>query len=609
MLVCCLLSAVCCLAWSPDPQTLHAPTADELTMKSVPFEPGAPAAILEWEHYQDDTSGYAKEYVRIKVFTAEGARYGDVELPYYPGFQHIRALEARTIHADGTVIPFTGQTFEKTLVKTRHGGINATAFSLPDVQPGSIIEYRYIVAWSRDRFPGQSSWEVQRELPVVKERIWFKPSVEVYPSFFRYQGISKQLNFTRDHYELELENMPLFRREPFAPPDSHVQGRVDFRYTDPDVDVERYWTETGKSLSRDVERSIASANVATIAEIVGDAKSDDEKLRKIYAHVQTLDAGQAESLSYTHDELNWTFVALARTAGFNANIARAVDREDTVFSDAPDASQLSVDLAVVTIGGKPRYFDPGTKFTPFGLMRWNLCGTIALNFAPRIAASLVQTPVPSIADALMHRQADLRIDGNVIRGTLKVTWDGQSALVRRLAIQDDPEATARLAIEKEVHDWLPAGSGVKLIGAGPFQSTGPLIATLEVEMPNAASFSGSRVMMPMSVFAASEPNPFAAEQRQNILDFQYPRTINDEVTLQLPAGFAIESVPQNATNDLKAFVYKSEWQAAENKVMFKRTFVVNAVQLSRNLYGQVREFWAKSLSADQEPLVLKRELQ
>jgi len=593
-----LLCAAPAFAWNPDPRAMHDPTPEELAMKNVPFEPGAPAAILEWEHYQDDTDGYAKEYVRIKVFTAEGAKYGDVEALFQDGFSHIRGLEARTIHADGTVIPFNGKTYEKVLTKSASGGISALTFSLPDVQPGSIIEYRFIRAWSRARFLDRESWDIQRELPIVKERLWFKPYREVYQSFFRYQGVSKQMNPVREHFELELDNVQSYQREPFSPPDSHLIARVDFRYTDPNIDMNNYWRDTGKSLSREVERSIASTHSPTLPLITAGATSEEEKLRKIYAHVQ-----ESES---PHDEITRTFVALARASGLPAYVVRAADREDTVFSFAPDASQLTTDLAVVTLEGKERYFDPGTRFTPFGQLRWSLAGAYALSLAPRTPAKLIQTPLPTFHDALVSRVADLRIDGNEIKGTLAVTWDGQSALVRRQESADDPEATAKLALEREVGAWLPEGSVVTLTSAGPFQSIAPLVATLDVEMPNAASFTGSRVLLPMSIFTAAVKNPFAAEQRQNMLDFQYPRTITDEITLHLPDDYSIESVPQTAANDRKAFVYKTEWTPAEKSVTFKRTFIINAIQIDRKLYSEVREFWAKALSVDAEPLVLKR---
>ena len=593
-----ILCALPAFAWTQDPEVMHPATPEELAMKNVSFEPGAPAAILEWEHYQDDTDGYAKEYVRIKVFTAEGVKYGNVEAQFQDGFSHIRGLEARTIHADGTVIPFNGQTYEKVLMKDAKGGISAMTFSLPDVQPGSIIEYRFIRAWSRTRFLDRESWDVQRELPIVKERLWFKPYREVYQSFFRYQGVPKQMNPVREHFELEMENVPSFQREPFSPPDSHLVGRVDFRYTDPFIDMDNYWRDTGKTLSREVERAIASAGGAAASTFVAGATSDEDKLRKIYAHVQELEL--------PHDEMNRTFVALARGLGFPAYVVRAADREDTVFSHAPDASQLTDDLAVVTVSGKDRYFDPGTRFTPFGQLRWSLAGAYALTLMPKTQAKLITTPLPAFSDALVHRVADLHIDGEVVKGTLTVTWDGQSALVRRQESAGDPEATAKLALESEVREWLPEGSRMKLTSAGPLQSIAPLVATFDVEMPNAASFTGSRVLLPLSIFAAAVKNPFAAEQRQNMLDFQYPRTIADEVTLHLPEGYTIESVPENVTNDRKAFVYKSEWQKDASAVTLKRTFIINAIQIDRKLYGQVRDFWAKALSVDAEPLVLKK---
>src|SRR5258707_9701030 len=93
-------------------------TPAELALKSVPFAPGASAVILDWVQWHDDVDSIESEYVRIKILSEEGKKYGDVEIPYIPLITNLDKLEARTTKADGTVVPFNGKTYEKLIVKT-----------------------------------------------------------------------------------------------------------------------------------------------------------------------------------------------------------------------------------------------------------------------------------------------------------------------------------------------------------------------------------------------------------------------------------------------------------------------------------------------------------
>ena len=116
----------------------------DLALKDNPKAPGADAMIL----YRDSmvearTSPPTSSIIRIKIFTQAGAKRADVEIPFVKGFDDIRDIRARTIRPDGTVVNFGGKPFEKTVVKVSGLKYLAKTFTLPDVQPGCLIEYKY----------------------------------------------------------------------------------------------------------------------------------------------------------------------------------------------------------------------------------------------------------------------------------------------------------------------------------------------------------------------------------------------------------------------------------------------------------------------------------
>jgi hypothetical protein len=93
------------------------PTPEELKMTSDPAAPGADAVYLYREETTNDNYHTRTVYERLKILTEKGKDYADREIDYEGRVFHITELQGRTIHSDGTIVPFTGQPIEKLLDK------------------------------------------------------------------------------------------------------------------------------------------------------------------------------------------------------------------------------------------------------------------------------------------------------------------------------------------------------------------------------------------------------------------------------------------------------------------------------------------------------------
>jgi len=202
-------------------------------MTSEPMAPGAPAIILFRQVDRDDrASNYsAREdnYVRIKILTEEGRKFGNVELPYWEGAEKIVDIKGRTQNPDGAIVNFDGKVFEKRLVKARGIRYSAKIFALPEVRIGSIIEYSYRVEWG---WVYDSSWILSQDLFTKKARFSLKPS----PFFVLRMGgrvppgLAPKMGPDRV-IRMEASNIPAFQTEDFMPPEGELQARVDFIYS------------------------------------------------------------------------------------------------------------------------------------------------------------------------------------------------------------------------------------------------------------------------------------------------------------------------------------------------------------------------------------------
>jgi hypothetical protein len=383
-----LISVCCALACSvaSASTTWQEPTADELKMTVYPAAPDAPAVYLFREETADVDRGETYFYARVKILTEKGKEmFNDIEIPYYDSGPRIADIAGRTIHSDGSTIPFTGQPYDKLLIKARGMRVSAKVFSLPDVQVGSILEYRYRL--SGGVAPPQ--WLIQQRIPVLKGHYNFRPAAGT-PDVICSSRVPTGDNVVRQRngsFDLIVENVPALPHEDFLPPFSNLSYRLNFFYSSIRTSDE-FWKAVGESWSKDFDQFVhVSDKVRDAANsIVAPADSDEQKVRKIYAAVMKLEntsftrerserENKAEHLKEkyaqdiwaqqrgTDDEITRLFVALVRAAGLTAYGAIVVDRDKNLFDPGYlNAGQLDDEVAIVSIDGKDIFFDPGERF-------------------------------------------------------------------------------------------------------------------------------------------------------------------------------------------------------------------------------------------------------
>jgi hypothetical protein len=606
---------------------------EELQMKEVAGAPGAHAVILEYSDYQDDTDSWEDEYYRIKIFDEEGKKHADVELTFLRDSTSINNIKARVVQPDGKVLPFNGKVFEKTIIKGRGLKFQAKAFSLPDVRPGSIIEYKFRRSWDRMRLVN-SRWSVQRDLFMKKASFVLAPYTQT-GSYTMSFGLpaGKQVERKNGKLVLTLENMPAFEEERFAPPEEQLKPRVEIIYSNSVTDkVDEYWKNIGKRFSENVEDYIGNrkAIAAAVQETVAPTDDSEKKLRKIYARVQqlrnlswerekTAEEEKREKLKESNNvedvwkrgygdrvDLNRLFVALARAAGFEANVV-LVSRRDSVFFDKNimNFRQFNSEAAYVKAGDKEYYLDPGIPYCRFGLLPWSKTGVVGMRLGKN-GGTFVQTPPPDISTAVTKRLANLRYEDGAFKGVVQILYDGLEALERRLSYIQEDEKEFNDDLEEELKGDLPRNSTVKLKRIENARSTDqPLAIEFEVEFPDVSSQVGSRRLVPLAVLQQGSGNPFRHEKRQFPVYYSFPFQEVDYVNLELPDGYEVETLPAPRRLEPGFGLYATKWEKDGKRVALTRQFAVSGFFFKVEHYPSLREFYAQVATGDEDNVVFK----
>ncbi|OLE13379.1 MAG: hypothetical protein AUG89_05255 [Acidobacteria bacterium 13_1_20CM_4_56_7] len=617
---------------------------EELKMTEEPSAPGAPAIILYRQVDRDDSGLTAHEnnFTRIKIFKEEGRKYADVEIPFFKERgNNIVHVGGRTTHPDGSVINFEGKPFDKPIAKAKGLKYMAKTFTLPSVQVGSIIEYWYTIDFS-EHLVFDSRWILNDELFTKHAKFSLKPYSSSYSNLHLRWAWHLLPTGTEppkdgpDHIiRMEVANVPNFQIEDFMPPEDELKSRVDFTYSEDNdaKNADEFWKKHGKKLNGSVESFVdkRKSMQEAVGQIVSPEDTPELKLRKIYARVQQIRntsyevrKTQAEikrekekGNSNVEDvwkrgygdglELNYLFLALARAAGFEAHSIFASDRRHYFFNPAlMDADKLDSDLILVKVSGKDFFCDPGAAFTPFGMLIWPETGVQGL-LLDKEGGSWVRTPLPESSSSQISRRATLNLsETGDLEGKLTITFTGLEAVSRRLEERNEDETDRKKTLEDEAREYVPAAIEVELTNKPDWvSSSDSLVAEYRLKIPGWVSGAGRRALLPVGIFSATEKNVFEHEQRVHPIYFEFPSEKIDDVSINLPLGWQVSSLPSAQDRDLKGARYVLKAEDNKNAVHLSRQLSLDLMFLDPKYYAALRNFFQLVRTGDEEQVVLQ----
>ena len=289
--------------------------------------------------------------------------------------------------------------------KVKKVQVNTVVFSLPDVQVGSILEYRLKIRTSGNRV-SEPTWDLQTEEFIHKESFEFRAAINIRAvdsagrSFSNVMwtehlppGSKVHFDSARNNYTVDGADLPAKPDEEWMEPTNALLWRVHFFYTN-SGNTDYFWAASAKEWNSSVDTFTKPTPALTkvAGDLVARADSESEKAKKLYAAVQKLDntrfsrakseterknekikeVRNAEDVwkqqSGTDDQITLLYLALCRAAGLKVFPARVVDRGRSLFDrNYLSTSQLDDFLAIVVIDGEEIFLDPGQKMCPFWL--------------------------------------------------------------------------------------------------------------------------------------------------------------------------------------------------------------------------------------------------
>jgi hypothetical protein len=653
-------------AWS---QQWPSITEAEKAVNQCPGQPGAPAVYLYREQTSNHVYSTFSSFARLKILTAAGKEYGAIEIPCSDVWK-VEDIRARVLQPDGRIVPFTGEIYEKTVAQVGRNKMLIKTFALPNIDVGSIIEYGYRLRLDQNRAAsaqiiGLEQWEPEeggvptdRPLLSYMDEIWnfdaplytFKAKYTYIlfrrgPTRLGYAGfhpacvfsgrIGASPEFKDDRFVLEVADIPARPEEEWTAPHEEDWTGVLFFFLRNEVTTpEQYWRLESASWQKAVEKFLGGdKGVAEESRIViAGAATPLEQLAELYARAQSIN-----NLSYDRDmtperreelkikdnrtvgevlqrnaglrsDITRTFVALARAAGFEADVARVVTRDDKFFNKnfLVFFGLFDSELAIVKVGDREMFFDPATPGCPVGLVHWKATDTtyIRSSGTPGTFATVPPDP-PERTQVKWTFDLGLGRDGG-LSGSGVMVCTGQEALTLRLEYLGMDDAAARKSLGEKITAFLPAGGTASLRKIDNLAgSKDELRVEFDAAVPGAAAAAGDRLLLPAIPFRSGWRDAFRHADRTSSVYFRYPVREFEDITITLPEGLRVEAVPAAAHSERSFAVYSLAASVEDRlRIRITRGLTIGKSLIPLPQYPVLKSFFDQTRAGDDSQIVL-----
>jgi hypothetical protein len=643
-----LVSALPALASKPDTVPDWVRTAAQQKLPQYPPNTNA-VVLLEDTTYTVAPDGSAIEHFRsvVKILRPQGRDEGIIGVPFDKDTK-ILSMHVWSIGPDGHEYAVKdnemvelgylnqGSLFEDLKIK---------AANAPARDPGGVVAYEY--EQRTHPYLTEKTWFFQSQLPRLNQSF----TLELPPGFthgtvWAHSKETTAIDLEHQRSRWEMKDTPPIDLDQIElrPSEFSLEGRMTVHYAGPTLPAptEGTWQSIGEwyqTLSKD--RLVATPEIAAKAkELAGDKTDFYDKTEAIAEFVQkqvryfVIEMGiGGYQPHYAADIFRNRYgdckdkatllVSMLSTIGVHGALVMVDHRRGVVDPDAPsivgDHMIAAIEIpkgynspklrSVVTSKSGRRYliFDPTWEKTAFGQLAHNLQGGYGV-LVEGADSQIIHFPVLSPDLNTVRRTATFQLqpDGS-LKGTVTEKRFGDLSEHRRdLYISGDSKEQTKYL------DHL-LGQDFTTFSVSDFKVQNA--EALNKDLTTSYSLTADRFGKSMGPLLMVRPRVLGSDQlyadrkeRNNIpINLNETMQEQDDYTIELPAGYVIDEIPDPVKLDLGFASYESSSIVKDHALHYTRTYTVREVTLPADKYPDVQKLSGVIAADEQSKAVLKKQ--
>jgi hypothetical protein len=632
----------------------------ELEQKYHPKDSTAAAAILyngakTYFKYSNKVGFYpiTDYFIRIKIYKKEGLEWGNFVVPYYVGWDNLNAdsvefKDCYTYNLENNKIEKNKLENEGLIKETINKYWKKKSIVMPNVKEGSIIEIKYTV--TSESVSKLRDFYFQYDIPVnyatyiseIPEMILYQSIIRGYTKITPTQKkVSKSenvesrennmsnyaiINYKSNLSIFELYDVPAQQADNFVDnPDNYritlSQELQALRFPDREPkDYSTTWDDVAKSIYQNetFKKEINTRGYfeSSLKNSIHDSVSRLNKLGIVFNHIKNTikwDGTYGYFPNYGVKEayqnrignvadINLNLVIFLRYLGFDASPVLISTRENgtTVF---PSLDGFNYLIASVRVNEKNILLD-ATDANSY----YNILPIRCLNGSGRILNRLEQSEEVAVnptnlSKSITFIQADILPNGSM-SGKVRTSKSDYLAYLFR---NNFSGLNQEMYLEKLEQKY----SGILISDYIVENSTKydqNIMEMYSFSNENDESRTSDFISFNPFLFLTDKINPFKQEKRTMPIDFKFPTQEKYMITINIPEGYKVESIPKPATVALheNAISLSFKITVDQNKINIASVFDINKSFFDPSYYEDVKNLFKIYIEKQTESIILKK---
>jgi hypothetical protein len=246
------------------------------------------------------------------------------------------------------------------------------------------------------------------------------------------------------------------------------------------------------------------------------------------------------------------------------------------------------------------------------MLRWEEESQDALISDPK-EPIWVRTPLSAPDKSKETRLAKLRLsDDGTLEGEVKVEYYGHLAVYRKEWDDDDSPTQREETLRDSVKARMSTAELTNIRIENVTDPVKPFTYLYHIRVPGYAQRTGKRLFLQPAFFQHGLGPLFATSSRYNAIYFNYPWSEEDQVTIDLPAGFSLDSAEAPAGfASAPTSEYKPSAAVTQDgrTLIYKRTFYFGGgdnILFPTASYPRLKSYFDQLHTQDNHTITLKQ---
>ncbi len=618
---------------------------EELAATECTFDTSAEAEVLFKSLIYDLTDNnirVIKTHIRTKIYDKSALDRARRTKFYYYNYYKAANIHARVIKPDGSYIEVDDKDVVTQTESKKNGDtLKSTTISIPQVEVGDIVEYKYRRVMDEYYYLPKDQVSFQEAWPIRKLELKMKPYVYKGAGFkWTSNKIAKRMEKGKGgFYEITLENQPGYPDEPYQAPDTDAKSWFAFYNVTSLSNGDAFWKGESKRLHKQMLSMTKNDKVvsAKAAELSAGKSTDEEKLQAFYDYcthdlinayygeADRLTADQRNDLDSkwsaskviskgygTAKNMNTVFCALARSIGIDARLSACANRNEYAFTKVMEQIDIALPHSVVGIKNEDTwtFYNPGCRYIPFGQLDWIHDNVVSLVPDKKdVILTRTQAASPEQNSTLTKGRFELSIDGE-LSGKVTLIGEGNPGLALKQILDGQSKSERIKSLKKALSKPWPNGDMENFVIKNAAHPTEPLTIEFDITIPNYAETVGDRIFVQTNVEQRFAEAEFPSPERKTSIFFNYKYQEKSDIRIKLPEGYALEAPSAPKPLEFKGLLNyepKLAMSKKTNTLIYKRTLDFIGNRFPPKAYPAIKYSFDQLLAQDHHALTLKKQ--